>query len=192
MPSRIARFILLGAVLLLQPAPAQQAVAVSPAKYTYFIEYDAASNPVYICRALANQPTTQFSVQYGNLNTIQVSGTTATINFTTPHGFQLGYKLVISGSATTTLNGIYRVVAADPAATYLTVTVAGVPPGSYNDATVATDTALLTRPVWAINLLNWVGGNNVSAPWTNGSRESYNQICANRAVVNGPNVVTFK
>jgi hypothetical protein len=192
MPSRIARFILLGAVLLLQPAPAQQAVAVAPAKYTYFIEYDTSGNPVYICRAVANQPTTQFSVQFGTLSSVQVSGTIATINFTSAHGFQTGYKIVLSGSATTTLNGIYRVVSSDPASTYLTINVNAVPPGGYTDLIVATDTALLTKPIWAINLLNWVGGNNISAPWTNGSRESYNSICANRAVDHGPNAVTFK
>jgi hypothetical protein len=173
------------------PAAAQQSVNVVPSNYTTFFEYNSLGNPLYRCRAASTQATSSFSVAYGTLVNVVVSGTVGTINFASAHGFLPGYKLIISGSATTALNGTYRVITSDPAATSLTITVTAAG-GTYSDMTISTDTALMTKPVWAIQYFYWVGDQNQFKGWTNGNQNAQNQICANRAVVNGPSVVTFR
>lgn len=172
---------------------AQQKVQNVPVSYTTFTEYNAGGNPLYICRASVTQATSSFSVALSSLTNIVVSGTSATVTFPGAHGFLPGYKLIISGANYTPLNGTYRVVAADPAATVLTINVAtGLSPGTYTDMTVSTDTALLIKPVWAIEYFYWVVDENRFRGWTNGNQQSFNQICANRAVVYGAGVVVFK
>jgi hypothetical protein len=68
----------------------------------------------------------------GALVSIVVSSNVATATISAPHGFIVGRRLTVAGSATSALNGSY-VVGSVPASTTLTFATSGVGDGTYTD-----------------------------------------------------------
>jgi hypothetical protein len=155
------------------------------------LSYDGSGNVNYACYARPDQPTTTWSVGSSTLTNIVVVSTTGTVNFPSNHGLQPGNSLVVSGSATTALNGTYQIVTV-PSASSLTITVAGVGAATYTDASVASDAPRSTKPIWSIEHFVYASNNAVNIQWAGGAAGNYTNICDNKAVVNGTTVITYK
>ena len=139
--------------------------------------YDGSSNLNYQCKAKSVQRQANFSVALGTLVNIVVSANVATITFTANHGYAIGNPIVISGSATTALNGTSP-AASVPSATTLTVATSGVSNGTYTDMVVSSTAPRSSDPIWAIQKFTYTSSNLTMTQWAGG--EALNAIADNR------------
>jgi hypothetical protein len=164
-----------------------------------FFDYDASSNLTYICyaRPLAPNPTNpgynfSLTVTGGTLTSIVVATNVGTVTTVNAHGLFVGNKIVVSGSATTALNGTYYVQTV-PSTTTFTITTSGVSNATYTDMTVSGSTPLQTGAIWSIQKLTYNSSNEViSSQWANGTPGTYNSVCANRAQTTGATAIYYQ
>ena len=190
----LAGFLLsfIGPRLWAQPSAPPMRTSLFPADSpSQFLDYNASGKTSYICYASPAAATSSFSLGAG-LTNIVVSSNVATLTTTANHGLVQGYTITVSGSATSALNGTYRLITAT--GTTGTFNTAGVGDATYTDATISTTAPLLTNPIWSIQSLQYdaSSGNLISVQWANGSSTRYNSICANRAVDHGATVISYK
>jgi hypothetical protein len=117
-----------------------------------------------VCYGPALNPLTTFYKSSSTLTNIAVSTGTATITFSSTSYLWQGAQITVAGSATTALNGSYRVTAVSGStATFTTAAV----DGTYTDAglTVSTTAPLLNAKVWAIQILVYSGANLINTYW---------------------------
>lgn len=154
--------------------------------------YDGSNRTTYVCQANPNAPVHTWSVAATTLTNIVVTGgTTATANFPAAHGiWAIGMKIVVSGSATTTLNGTYYVQSI-PNSTSITYTVATTTSTTYTDMTIKSAPVEIDA-IWAISFSQYdASGNLKSFTWANGDAAKYTSICANRAVTTGATAIFY-
>lgn len=113
---------------------------------------DGGGNLQYVCKALQVQPVRRtFQVGDGTqTNVVVTGGTVATINIT-GQKLYVGARLVLSGSATSTLNGTFSVVSVT--ANTLVITVPTTANATYTDVVVTTASPMTSAPVWSIQIL---------------------------------------
>jgi hypothetical protein len=150
--------------------------------------YDVSNNLQYSCKALQIQPqTTVFSIAAATLTNISVASTVATATTASAHKLYVGARLVVTGSATSAVNGTYSVTSVGTTTLVFTTTAAD---GTYTDAAlkIATQQPQTSAAVWAIeiftnpsNLLSsyyWALPNGAPAP---GSAPPMNAKCDDRS-----------
>jgi hypothetical protein len=107
------------------------------------------SNLIYVCNAPAYSKLSTFYISSGTLTNVVVSGGTGTITFSSTSYLWQGAQITLAGSATTALNGTYKVTAVSGSTATITTSAAN---GTYTDATLTLSTRapLLNDHVWAI------------------------------------------
>lgn len=137
---------------------AEVTVGFGPPRFLWTILnfYDGSSNLQYQCKANTLQPSKTFSVTLGTLTSIAVSSNVGTITWPSGScgtsngcGFQISNQIVVSGSATTALNGTYA-IASLPTATTATITTSGVSNGTYTDMVITTTAPQSSAPIWTV------------------------------------------
>lgn len=157
-----------------------QVSAPPPAPWVSFYYYDGSSNLQYVCQAASHQATTTFRVP-ATLTNIVVSSNTGTITFASTSYLWPGAWITISGSATSALNGTYKILTVSSATA--TITTSGVSDATYTDMSIATNSPLLNASVWALHVYTYTGTTLLSDYWAGlPSLTVPNQIaCSNRA-----------
>lgn len=130
--------------------------------------YDASSNTRYTCTAPAILPYSAYtpalpstiSIAAGSLTNIVVSGGTATVTVSSTSSWNAGtyddMSIVVSGSATTALNGAYVVTSQNTQTTTFTFTTTASN-GTYTDSTlqISTNNPLLTQLAWSLTVFTY-------------------------------------
>jgi hypothetical protein len=165
--------------------PVNQVDAPPIDPYTHLYFYDGSNNLIYECRSPQNQFNNNlpgnpgyFSVAQGNLTNIVVAAGTATINFPSTSFMWVGMQVVVAGSATTALNGTYKILTVSGSTATFT-TAAGN--GTYVDASVSTLSPQVNQAVWAIHAFVYVGTTVQSSYWAGGVSQGKGVACSNRA-----------
>jgi hypothetical protein len=156
--------------------------AQGPTSNNYVTYLDIGSTPQYICEAQAVQPLTTFYVSSSTLTQIAVSSNVGTITFASTSYLWIGARITVAGSATTALNGTYSVTGVSGSTA--TIATSGVSNGTYNDSTltVSTRAPLLNSLVWAIQVTQYSGANQIGQYWagTPGPIPPMNLACSSR------------
>lgn len=143
---------------------------------------DGSGNLIYVCIAPQDSPSNanQWSVALSNLTNIVVLTNVGTINFTSTSYLWVGQQITIAGSATTALNGTYKVTAVT--GTTATIATSGVGNATYTDMAITTRNPVLNQAVWAIQALTYSGTTLTGSYWAL-SRNTPNGLlaCSNRA-----------
>lgn len=137
--------------------------------------YNGSSQVEYLCKANGWKTQTQWSISAGTLIQIQVTSGTATITTSANHDVIVGTEVVISGSASSGINGTYVVTSVGT----LTMTLnKSLPDGTYTDNALR---VTVTQPktsaaVWTIQKFFYSGTNLIDI-----KSSKSGQICDNRA-----------
>lgn len=146
-------------------------------------DFYTGSNLTSICYAPQNSPSNanKWSVALSNLTNISVATNVGTVNFTSTSYFWVGMRITVSGSATSALNGTYKVTAVSGSTA--TITTAGVSDGTYTDPVVTTTNPVLNQLVWGIQVLTYDGSNNFIGSYWAASliAVNYGLACSDRA-----------
>lgn len=156
--------------------------------------FDSSGNQIYECQAYSQQPPNQnqqFSIAGSTLTNIVVSTNVATATTASNHGLQVGNQVVVTGSATSAVNGTF-IIATVPSVTTFTYadTVAD---GTYTDTNLllATTAPRTSVAVWSIFKQTFSGSNRTLKQWAVGS-SAYRAICDNRAVTTGTTAISYQ
>ena len=167
------------------PVNQVDAPPVDPYAHLYF--YDGSNNLIYECRALQNQTNNNlpgnpgyFSIALSSLTNITVSGGTATINFPATSYLWVGAQVVVAGSATSALNGTYKILTVSgTTATFTT----GAGNATYTDTNLSVSTLApqVNQAVWAIHAFVYSGTLLQNSYWAGGVSQGKGIACSSRA-----------
>lgn len=151
---------------------------------TQILDYDGSSHVIFIGYAIPIQPSFSWTVAGSTLTSIAVATNVGTVTTSTAHGLVVGNPVIVAGSATTALNGIYRIATVGSASTF-TITTSGVSNATYTDAglSVSTTAPRGTAAIWSIECFQITTSNKTSQQWVGGTPTSYSSIWANRATL---------
>ena len=159
---------------------------------TEVFNYDGSGNLIAICYtkgAAPNGTTSNYNFSYtiaaSTLTSIAVSSNVGTVTTPSAHGLLVNEKVIVTGSATTALNGTY-VIQTVPSPTTFTITTSGVGNATYTDTNlkVAGQAPLTTAPIWSVQRNNYNGSSQLtSTQCANGNTGADVSVCANYATL---------
>lgn len=163
--------------------PVNQTSGPPPSAYTLQPFYDGSGNLTYICKArqFFQLPIT-FSTAKATpgqplLTNVVVLTNVGTITFASTFNGWIGMQLTFAGSATSALNGTYKVTAVSGSTA--TITTSGVSNGTYTDPTITTNQPMLNQTAWAIQVNVYSGTTFSGSYWANNSVGEF-LACSNR------------